>query len=57
LLTIEEVAAVLKCRPRMVVKLRATGQLTATKVGELVRFEAMEVERYVRSRRQPKAPR
>jgi excisionase family DNA binding protein len=52
LLTVEAVAEILGCRPRTVVKLRATGQLTAIKVGELLRFEPSEVERYIASRRQ-----
>lgn len=53
LLTVDEVAAILGCRPRMVRQLYWTGQLAAVKVSSLVRFEPAEVERYIRSRRTP----
>lgn len=55
LLTVEEVASILGCRPRMVRQLYWTGQLAAVKVSTLVRFERAEIDRYIESRRRPRA--
>jgi excisionase family DNA binding protein len=52
LLTEQDVAERLATTARHVKKLRLEGKLAYVRIGNLVRFEAAEVERYIASRRQ-----
>lgn len=51
LLTVEEVADILRVRPRWVYEAAARGELPRIKVGGYVRFHRADIERWIEQRK------
>src|SRR5687767_8542111 len=55
LLSAKEVAGLLNVSQRMVQKIAHQGELAPVRIGDLLRFRPVDVEDYIRQRRQPPA--